>query len=83
MIKYSKEYFEGISTKEQFISFLNNLSADFTNNHSEWENVSINDYLSSIAAWCYDCDFECHTKNEDNVNFGLVSLLFYMGKFYE
>ena len=41
-----------ITTKEDFITFLNVLEKDFINNRHEWENLTVAEYLNAIARCC-------------------------------
>lgn len=78
------EMIELIESKEQFIDFLNSLSADSIENSNEWENNSIENYLESIAAWV-DSYSSC-PRNDidwDKVDYKLIAKLFYVGKIYE
>ena len=48
------EKISSISSKEEFIKYLQDLATDYTDNKDEWENKSIPDYLEQIASWIED-----------------------------
>ncbi len=75
-----------IKTKEDFISFLNELSNDKTAKDDKWENKSLEDYLDSIARWVEDMDGYYHNTNRtipENINWQFIAELLYVGKIYE
>tara|TARA_B100001094_G_scaffold249299_1_gene246538 strand:- start:802 stop:1068 length:267 start_codon:yes stop_codon:yes gene_type:complete len=77
-----------VSTKEDFIDFLEFMSKDFTENKHEWENHTLCHYLESIAAWVRDMDGDYSSLGEDasnnkDINWGLIAGLFSVGKIYE
>ena len=39
-----------------FLIFLESLAKDYDENHDEWENWTISDYLERISAWIKDSD---------------------------
>lgn len=45
-----------IKTREDFVSFLNNLRKDYLDNISSWENRDIETYLEAMASWVEDMD---------------------------
>ncbi|MFT9818278.1 hypothetical protein [Lysinibacillus sp. NPDC056185] len=45
------EKIEQVTTKDQFLEFLNLLTKDFKHNVDEWENKSIDNYLEAIESW--------------------------------
>ena len=45
---------EQVNDRESFGTFLKCLSKDFDENHDEWENWTIAEYLESISAWIKD-----------------------------
>ncbi len=47
---------EGIKTKKDLASFVNNLSLDYYNNPKSWQNNDVGTYLEALAAWIEDMD---------------------------
>ena len=45
-----------IQTKEDFISFLQDLKKDHSKNLSSWENRDIETFLGAMASWIEDMD---------------------------
>ena len=43
-----------ISTRQDFVEFLNQLLIDYQKNREEWENQSIDDFLEALAAYAND-----------------------------
>jgi len=75
-----------IKSKEEFIDFLNFLSQDKFQKNEEWENQTIEDYLSSVSSWVEDMEGYYKNKNlpiPDNENWSFIATLFYIGKIYE
>jgi len=77
---------KNIKSKEGFIEFLDLLSKDRYENNDEWENNTIEEYLTSISSWVED--MEGYYKNSNlpmpnNVDWSFVATLFYVGKIYE
>ena len=80
------ELIKNVKSKEDFISFINNLSNDNQINNNEWENKDILSYLKSISSWVED--MEGYYKNMQldiptNVDWMFIATLFYVGKIYE
>ena len=74
---------ENITDMESFARFLNALAKDYKNNHDEWQNWSIDDYLESIAAWIRDWS-DLHGNDEfEQLDFKELAKIFYVGKKYE
>jgi hypothetical protein len=69
---------EQVNDRDSFVIFLNCLSKDFDENHDEWENWTIAEYLESISAWIKDND-----EDLDNIDFKKMAEVFYVGKIYE
>lgn len=76
-----------VKDKKDFIKFLRLLSEDFIVKNKEWENITISDYLESIAAWVEDNDsFFREKKNEEHLaelDWNSVAAIFFSGRFYE
>ena len=75
-----------VSTKEDFINFIEFLIEDFKNNNNEWENKTITEYLTGINSWVDDMEGYFINRNitiPDNINWNLVANIFYSGKIYE
>ena len=45
-----------ITTKEEFINFLNQLIKDFKKNPEQWENRDIESFLQAMSFWIEDMD---------------------------
>ena len=68
-----------VSDADSFALFLDALAQDNKDNHDEWQNMSIEDYLRSIAAWIRD-----HGNDEfEQLDFRELAKIFYVGKIYE
>ncbi|MEY9974758.1 hypothetical protein ABH966_005175 [Lysinibacillus sp. RC46] len=80
------EKIEQVTTKDQFLEFLNLLTKDFKHNVDEWENKSIDNYLEAIESWIEV--MESFYKNSDlpvpnNIDWNFLAQIFYVGKIYE
>ena len=78
------EKINSISSKEDFIEFLQNLATDYTDNNDVWENKTISDYLEQISSWIED--YAASPANDiawENVDFQILARMLYMGKIYE
>jgi hypothetical protein len=45
-----------ITTRDEFILFVNGLASDFRKNPNEWDNDNLANYLEAIAGWVADMD---------------------------
>lgn len=75
-----------IKSKEKLIEFLDFLSKDRQDKKGEWENNTIEDYLTSISSWIEDMDGYYINNNlpiPSNENWSFIATLFYVGKIYE
>ncbi|KIV54078.1 hypothetical protein AM501_07720 [Aneurinibacillus migulanus] len=77
---------EQVTTKNQFLEFLNLLNKDFKLNVDEWENKSIDNYLEAIESWIEE--MEGYYKNNNlpvpnNIDWNFLATIFYVGKIYE
>jgi hypothetical protein len=59
--------------------YLKHLADDFENNSDRWENISLDDYLRSIARWIEDS----RTVKEKKLRASDVANLFLAGSMYE
>ena len=80
------EKIEQVTTKDQFLEFLNLLTKDFKHNVDEWENKSIDNYLEAIESWIED--MEGYYMNSglpvpNNIDWNFLATIFYVGKIYE
>ena len=55
---------EKVQTREDFVRFVLVLMKDLANNHEEWENKDLLDYLTAIASWTEDMDGYFHNRGE-------------------
>ena len=69
---------EQVNDRESFGTFLKCLSKDFDENHDEWENWTIAEYLESISAWIKDSGEEL-----EDIDFRKLAEIFFVGKIYE
>ncbi|MEQ6358029.1 hypothetical protein ABNX05_25880 [Lysinibacillus sp. M3] len=77
---------ENVSNKQQFLDFVNLLSADFKKNRDEWENKSIDEFLQGIEGWVDSMEgfFEnSGLETPQNINWNFLSIMLYVGKIYE
>ena len=78
------EKINNISCKEEFVEYIRSLVTDFTDNHDEWENITIPDYLEQIASWIEDySDSPANDIVWEKIDFRILAQLLYMGKIYE
>lgn len=73
---------EKISSKKDFLTFLNELIIDFRTNRNEWENLTIDLYLEAILSYIEDSE-EMDTLDWNHINCVTFAKLLYMGKIYE
>jgi hypothetical protein len=45
-----------VESREDLVTFVRELLHDFETKRDEWENVTLEDYLESVAAWVEDAD---------------------------
>jgi hypothetical protein len=67
-----------ITSKEEFISFINELKNDLAVNKTEWENLSLEDYLDAIKGWIEDTN-----SLPSNPNWSTIAEILMAGKYYE
>ncbi len=75
---------EEISCKEDFLSFLAQLTADFRASPQEWENRTVDQYLEAVQSWVED--FSTSEYNDidwSRVEYSIMARILYMGKLYE
>lgn len=73
------EEIESLKSKKELITFIFKLINDLKENKDEWENLSLEDYLSSINSWLEDTEDEFA---EENV-YSAIAKILYLGKIYE
>ena len=75
---------EGISCKEDFLSFLAQLAADFRASPQEWENRTVDQYLEAMRSWVEDFSTsEYNDTDWSRVEYSIMARMLYMGKLYE
>lgn len=74
---------ENVTDIDSFSLFLDGLAQDYKDNHNEWQNWSIDDYLKSISAWIKDWAESHGNKEFDQFDFKELAKIFYAGKIYE
>jgi hypothetical protein len=75
-----------INTREEFVSFVRDLSEDFVSNRSSWQNTDIESFLSALAAWVEDMDGFYSSKGElapTNPEWRHVADMFMAARIYE
>ncbi|GEM_PF-1995347 len=70
---------EEVSNTGDLAVYLKHLADDFESNPDRWENISLDDYLRSIAAWIDDS----RTIKEKKLRASDVANLFLTGSVYE
>ncbi|RSK26281.1 hypothetical protein EJF36_05080 [Bacillus sp. HMF5848] len=69
---------ESINSKEDLVSFIDKLKNDFETNKTEWENLSLDDYLEAIKGWVEDTN-----SLPSNPNWNTFAEILMAGKYYE
>ena len=78
------EKIEEISCKEEFLSFLAQLAADFRASPQEWENRTVDQYLEAVQSWVEDFSTsEYNDVDWSRVEYSIMARILYMGKLYE
>jgi hypothetical protein len=75
-----------IKTKQEFVSFANELSESFYDDPESWKNNNIGTYLEALAAWIND--MEGYYKNQglpapENLEWQLMADMLDAARFYE
>ena len=73
------EEIESLKNKKDLVTFIFKLINDLKENKDEWENLSLEDYLSSINSWLEDTEDEFV---EENI-YSAIAKILYLGKIYE
>ena len=50
------EHYSVISSRQDFVAFVNALANDFRDNPSTWENDSLERFLEALGAWVEDME---------------------------
>ncbi|SFA99522.1 MULTISPECIES: hypothetical protein [unclassified Bacillus (in: firmicutes)] len=69
---------KNIENREEFISFIDELKKDLFANKTEWENLTLEDYLEAIKGWMEDTN-----SLPSNPNWSTFAEILMSGKFYE
>lgn len=80
------DVFEQVNSKESFLKFISALIKDYQNNQTEWENVTIDNYLDALAAWTADMDgYYKHMKTPipENIDWKLFAHMLMAASVYE
>jgi hypothetical protein len=77
-----------ISSKEDFLKFLDALARDSKINMDQWENTSLKDYFASISSFTESIDYYYKNNNipKPNIEPGVWQLfadILLAGKYYE
>jgi hypothetical protein len=77
---------EAIKTRGEFVAFVHELRQNLQSTPSEWENLSLDDYLEALAAWVEDCDGFYANRGEAvprDLNWKFLGEALLAAKFYE
>lgn len=76
--------FESLQSKKDLVIFIRLLSESFVAEPETWENLTIDQYLESIASWIEDSEFLETEKSSlaNSVCKGIAQTM-YVGKIYE
>ena len=47
---------DAVSSRDQFVDFLNALRQDAATHPEEWQNKTLDEYLEALSAWVQDMD---------------------------
>lgn len=76
---------KGIKTKEQLSTFILELKGNFVSSPDTWENLSLESYFDSIAAWIevMETQYDDLDALEKENKWQTIAKIFYIGKIYE
>ena len=80
------EYAAGVQSRSTFVEFVRKLREDHDSNPSEWENLSLPDFLDALANWTEDMDgFYANTGRRfpTDVNWQFLVDLLMAARIYE
>lgn len=80
------EQIEGIKTKADLIAFIEALGRDLKTNPKEWENATLERYLTALASWLEDSDGYYRNHGMDpptSPSWRSVADMLIAGKMYE
>lgn len=80
------EQVDVISSRLDFMIFLEALLADFEADPASWENHNLSNYLGALAAWIADMDGYYLNRAEEvpeNVNWKVFGQMLLAAKYYE
>ena len=85
MIDFSQKINE-ISSKEDFVGFVELLIANLNSNPNEWVNKTLSEYLEGVASWTND--MEGYYENNkipipENINWKVFANILMAAKMYE
>jgi hypothetical protein len=76
-----------VTTREQFIDYIQNVISDYNRAVDDWENRDIGSYLEALAAWLQDCrghyEFMNVEVNVDEASWQLFADALMAAAFYE
>ncbi len=75
-----------ISSKEDFIRFVELLVSNLNSNPSEWTNKTLSEYLEGIASWTEDMEGYYQNNNipiPENINWKVFANILIAAKMYE
>ena len=85
-MKNLKNEIENISTKDEFLKFVEFLKTDFKNNPDSWVNKTLSDYLEGISSWTEDMEGYYKYNNSpipENIPWNVFANILLAAKMYE
>ena len=84
----TKKQLDKVKTRDDFIAFIKNLLRNLQEHPEEWQNISLEDYLESVAAWVEDMS-DIYYRNigkpipKKHLTWKYLAEVLYAGKIYE
>ncbi len=81
-----KQKIDEISSKDDFVNFVELLVSDLNTNPSEWANKNLSEYLEGIASWTEDMDGYYQNNNvpiPEHINWKVFANILVAAKMYE
>lgn len=80
------ELIDRIKTKDQLVEFIEQLRKDYAHNREEWQNLTLDDFLESMAAWIRSTELTLHgdrPRQQASASWKSFAEILYAGKIYE
>lgn len=77
---------DSVSSRKQFIDFLDLLAKDLRENEADWENSSLDSYLEALSRWIEDMDgyyTNMNLKVPQDINWSAMADMFIAARSYE